>query len=97
MIEALSMINPASLDVVIISQIDRLQNVEDPRVRLAVLSYLFAMYLDAVGVDRKRALEIVDRGIRFAREHNTSEMRGLELYLRKECRDAGAKPVDYPY
>lgn len=86
MLDALSMINPAALDTNIILMVDRLQTVEDPRVRLAVLSYLFALYLDAVGIDRKRALEVVDRGIKFAREHNTSEMRGLDLYLKKECK-----------
>jgi len=86
MLDALSMINPAALDTNIILMVDRLQTVEDPRVRLAVLSYLFALYLDAVGIDRKRALEVVDRGIKYAREHNTSEMRGLDLYLKKECK-----------
>jgi len=86
MLDALSMINPAALDTNIISMVDRLQSIEDPRVRLAVLSYLFTLYLDAVGVDRKRALEVCDRGVRYAREHNTSEMRGLDNYLRNECR-----------
>lgn len=86
LLEALSMINPAALDTSIVSVIDRLQTIEDPRVRLAVLSYTFALYLDAVGVDRKRALEVIDRGIRYAREHNTSEMRGMDMYLSKECR-----------
>lgn len=97
LLQSLSMVNPASLDVVIIQMIDRLQTVEDPRVRLATLSYLFALYLDAVDVDRKRALEMVDRGLRYAREHNTSEMKGLDIYLRRECRGSGAAPVDYPY
>jgi hypothetical protein len=98
--ESLTMLNPASLDVLIISQIDRLQTIEDPRIRMAVLTYMFALYLDAVGVDRKRALEIVDRGLRYARDHNTSEMRGLAVYLRKECRDAGVQDnsnIEYPY
>ena len=86
MLDTLSMINPAALDTNIVLVIDRLQTIEDPRVRLAVLSYTFALYLDAIGVDRKRALEVVDRGIKYAREHNTSEMKGLDTYLKKECR-----------
>lgn len=86
MLDALSMINPAALDTNIISVVDRLQTIEDPRIRFAVLSYLFTLYTDALGVDRRTVLETVDRGVRYAREHNTSEMRGLDDYLKKECR-----------
>jgi len=86
MLEALSMINPAALDTNIVLVIDRLQTIEDPRVRLAVLSYTFALYLDALSVDRKRALEMIDRGIKYAMEHNTSEIRGTLDYIKKECR-----------
>lgn len=86
MIESLSMINPAALDTSIITLVDRLQRIEDPRVRFAVITYMFTLYTDALGLNRAKVLAIAERGVKFAREHNTSEMRGLDMYLKKECR-----------
>ena len=86
MLESISMINPAALDTNIILVIDRLQAINDPRIRAAVLAYLFKLYFDALGVDIKALLGVIDRGVKYAREHNTSEMRGLDDYLKGDCR-----------
>jgi len=80
----LSQLPATHYDTILVSLIDKLQHIEDPRVRFATLSLMFMLTCQELGMDPVRVLEFTGRSIEDARKQDTAEMRGLVQYIRKE-------------
>jgi len=80
----LSQLPATHYDTLLVSLTDKLQHIEDPRVRFATLSLHFLLTCQELGTDPRRVLEYTGRAIEDARKQDTAEMRGLVDYIRKE-------------
>ena len=84
MYDYLSQLPATAYDTILVSLIDKLQTIEDPRIRFAALSMLFVLTCQELDIDIRKVLGYVERSIRDARTQDTAEMRGLCDYIRKE-------------
>lgn len=84
MYDYLSMVPATHYDTILVQLVDKLQTIEDPRVRFSALSLLYTLTCQELDLDARRVLEHTGRSIEDARKQDTAEMRGLVEYIRKE-------------